>query len=114
MDAFLEPFWNLDQIRGWAETRDPEIIRAAAWPRYGQPKKTLEIAIRTTHTRPLSCETGATSTVSCGPRAVGLPRLSRLVRPQSFRIMPKSMDGPLISPTDTTTSKCTGWLIPKR
>jgi len=49
MDAFLEPFWNLDQIRGWAETRDPEIIRAAAWPRYGQPKKTLEIAIRTTH-----------------------------------------------------------------
>jgi hypothetical protein len=49
MDAFLEPFWNLDQIRGWAETRDPEIIRAAGWPRYGQPKKTLEIAIRTTH-----------------------------------------------------------------
>lgn len=49
MDAFLEPFWNLDQIRGWAETRDPEIIRAAGLLRYGQPKKTLEIAIRTTH-----------------------------------------------------------------
>ncbi len=49
MDAFLEPFWNLDQIRGWAETRDPEIIREAAWPRYGQPMKTPEIAIRTTH-----------------------------------------------------------------
>jgi hypothetical protein len=49
MDAFLEPFWNLDQIRGWAETRDPEIVRAAEWSRYGAPKKTLEIAIRTTH-----------------------------------------------------------------
>ena len=49
MDAFLEPFWNLDQIRGWAETRDPEIIRAAACPRYGRPKRTLEITIRTTH-----------------------------------------------------------------
>ena len=49
MDAFLEPFWNLDQIRGWAETRDPEIIRAAECPRHGEPKRTLEIAIRTTH-----------------------------------------------------------------
>jgi len=64
--------------------------------------------------RPPSCETGATSTVSCGRRAVGLPRLNHLIRPQWFRIMPKSKDGPLISTTDTKTSKCTGRLIPKR
>jgi hypothetical protein len=49
MDRFLENDWNLDQIRGWAETRDPEIIRAAAWPRFGKPKKSLEVAIRATH-----------------------------------------------------------------
>src|SRR5208283_4718432 len=69
MDAFLEPFWNLDQIRGWAETRDPDIIRAAAGPRYGQPRKTLEIAVRTTHMatgilrdgRDIDCELWAAS-----------------------------------------------------
>ncbi len=49
MDRFLENYWNLDQIRGWAETRDPEIVRAAAWPRFGRAKKSLEIAIRATH-----------------------------------------------------------------
>jgi len=49
MDRFLENYWNLDQIRGWAETRDPEIVRAAAWPQFGRPKKSAEIAIRVTH-----------------------------------------------------------------
>jgi hypothetical protein len=49
MDEFLNPFWNLDQIFGWAETRDPELVRAAAWPRYGRPKPTLQIRIRSTH-----------------------------------------------------------------
>jgi hypothetical protein len=49
MDPFFENYWNLDQIHGWAETRDPEIVRAAAWPRYGRPKKTLEIMIPVTH-----------------------------------------------------------------
>jgi hypothetical protein len=39
MDTFLETFWNLDQIHGWAETRDPELVREAALPRYGTPKK---------------------------------------------------------------------------
>jgi hypothetical protein len=29
MDGFLDLFWNLDQIRGWAETRNPELVRAA-------------------------------------------------------------------------------------
>ena len=50
MDGFLDLFWNLDQIRGWAETRNPELVRAAALPKYGMPKKTLEIAVRSTHT----------------------------------------------------------------
>jgi len=45
MDPFLETFWNLDQIHGWAETRDPELVRDAALPRYGTPKKTAAIAI---------------------------------------------------------------------
>jgi hypothetical protein len=49
MDAFLDPFWNLDQIRGWAETRDPELVRAASVPKYGTPKRTLEISVRSTH-----------------------------------------------------------------
>jgi hypothetical protein len=49
MDPFLETFWNLDQIHGWAETRDPEYVRAAALPRYGKPKKWIEIAIRVTN-----------------------------------------------------------------
>ena len=50
MDGFLDPFWNLDQIRGWAETRNPELVCAAALPKYGMPKKTLEIAVRSTLT----------------------------------------------------------------
>ena len=29
MDEFLSPFWNLDQIRGWAVTRDPDVVRFA-------------------------------------------------------------------------------------
>jgi hypothetical protein len=45
MDPFLETFWNLDQIHGWAETRDPELVRDAALPRYGTPKETASIAI---------------------------------------------------------------------
>jgi hypothetical protein len=49
MDEFLNPFWNLDQIFGWAETRDSQLVRAAAWPRYGRPKPTLQIGIRSTH-----------------------------------------------------------------
>lgn len=49
MDSFLDPFWNLDQICGWAETRDPEMVRAAALPKYGRPNKTLKISVRATH-----------------------------------------------------------------
>ena len=33
MDAFEEPFWNLDQLRAWALTRDPDLVRVAALPR---------------------------------------------------------------------------------
>jgi hypothetical protein len=49
MDPFLETFWNLDQIHGWAETRDPELVRDAALPRCGTPKKTAAIAIPVAH-----------------------------------------------------------------
>ncbi len=50
IDEFLALFWNLDQVFGWAETRDPEIVRAAALPRYNPPKPTLHIQVRTIHT----------------------------------------------------------------
>jgi hypothetical protein len=32
MDTFEEPFWNLDQVRAWAQTRDPVLVRQAALP----------------------------------------------------------------------------------
>jgi hypothetical protein len=48
VDEFLAPFWNLDQVFGWADTRDPELVRAAALPRYNRPLATLHIAIRST------------------------------------------------------------------
>jgi hypothetical protein len=48
VDEFLSPFWNLDQVFGWAETRDPEIVCAAALPRYNPPPNILHIAIRGT------------------------------------------------------------------
>jgi hypothetical protein len=48
LNAFLAPFWNLDQVFGWADTRDPELVRAAALPRYNRPHATLHIAIRST------------------------------------------------------------------
>ena len=114
MDAFLEPFWNLDQIRGWAETRDPEIIRAAACPRYGEPKRTLEIAIRTTHMATAILRGGRDIDGELWAASGSAPRSNHLIRPRWFRIMPKSMDGPLISPTDARTSRCNGRSIPKR
>ena len=48
LNALLAPFWNLDQVFGWAETRDPEILRAAALSRYNTPKDTVSIAMRST------------------------------------------------------------------
>jgi len=50
MDPFFDPFWNLDQVRAWACTRDPEVVRfAAAGTRSGSPKSTLAITIRSAH-----------------------------------------------------------------
>jgi hypothetical protein len=43
MDSFREPFWNLDQVRCWAETRDSEMVRAAALPKSGKPKTSAEL-----------------------------------------------------------------------
>jgi len=46
MDAFLEPYWNLDQVKAWAETRDPELVRfATASLEQGAPKSTAQIGI---------------------------------------------------------------------
>ena len=44
MDEFLEPYWNLDQVRSWAETRNADAVRFAAIPKEGKPKTGREIA----------------------------------------------------------------------
>ena len=47
MNAFFEPFWNLDQVKAWAETRDPQLVSFASdSPEQGVRKSTGEIAIR--------------------------------------------------------------------
>jgi hypothetical protein len=43
MDPFLDLYWNLDQIVGWAETRDPEIVRLAVIPKDWRPRKSLDL-----------------------------------------------------------------------
>jgi hypothetical protein len=48
VDEFLAPFWNLDQVFGWAELRDPAIVRAAALSRYNRSVNSLHIAILST------------------------------------------------------------------
>jgi len=42
VDAFKNPFWNLDQVIVWAQTRDQELVRLAAFPE----RHTLEIAAK--------------------------------------------------------------------
>jgi hypothetical protein len=44
VDEFLEPYWNLEQVRSWAETRYPEAIRFAAIPKEGIPKLGSQVA----------------------------------------------------------------------
>ena len=59
MDPFFDPFWNLDQVRAWACTRDPEVVRfAAAGTRRGSPKSTLAITIRSAHSALKSKQAG--------------------------------------------------------
>ena len=49
MDEFGGPFWNLDQVRGWAETRDKELVRAAIVPEDEKSRTSIEIALRAIH-----------------------------------------------------------------
>jgi len=49
MDEFLEPYWNLEQIRSWAETRDAEAVRFAAIAKHGRPKYSSEIVAWCVH-----------------------------------------------------------------
>jgi hypothetical protein len=44
LDEFLDPYWNLEQVRSWAETRNAEAVRFAAIPKQGKPKHGSEIA----------------------------------------------------------------------
>jgi hypothetical protein len=43
LDEFLQPYWNLEQVRSWAETRDPGAVRFAAIPKRGKPKNSSDI-----------------------------------------------------------------------
>ena len=46
MDAFLEAYLNLDQVKAWAETRDPQLVRfASASPEQDEPKSSATIAL---------------------------------------------------------------------
>jgi len=49
MDPFLYPYWNLDQIVGWAETRDPEIVRIATIPKECRPRNSLNLLAHYPH-----------------------------------------------------------------
>ena len=49
MDPFFDLYWNLDQIVGWAETRDPEVVRAAAIPKDCRPKKSVNLLAHYPH-----------------------------------------------------------------
>jgi hypothetical protein len=47
MDSFQDQCWNLDQLRAWAQTRDPELVRAAAQSgTVGQERDSAQIALR--------------------------------------------------------------------
>ncbi|MFZ1964509.1 MAG: hypothetical protein WAU78_13780 [Roseiarcus sp.] len=50
MDSFQDQWWNLDQLRAWAQTRDPELVRAAAQSgTVGQERDSAQIALRALH-----------------------------------------------------------------
>jgi hypothetical protein len=49
MDAFFDLYWNLDQIVGWAETRDPEIVRVAVIPKDWRPRKSVDLLAHHPH-----------------------------------------------------------------
>ena len=49
MDPFFDLHWNLDQIVGWAETRDPEVVRAAAIPKDWRPRKSVNLLVHYPH-----------------------------------------------------------------
>ena len=50
-DAFTGPFWNLDQVLAWIETRDPELVRfASASKQTGRIRNTYEIAVQANRT----------------------------------------------------------------
>jgi hypothetical protein len=39
VNDFFSPFWNLEQVRVWAETRTPELVGFAAMPRHGDMQR---------------------------------------------------------------------------
>lgn len=50
IDPFFDPFWDLEQIRAWARTRDPHVVRfAAPGMRSRQPQTSLNVAVRSAH-----------------------------------------------------------------
>jgi hypothetical protein len=45
-DPFDEPYWNLDQVYVWAQTRAPDlVVHAASWAQ-GGPAIALELTFR--------------------------------------------------------------------
>jgi hypothetical protein len=58
LDEFLQSFWNLEQVRAWAETRDPELVRFAAIPKVGRPRHSFEIVARCIQAATTSAKSG--------------------------------------------------------
>jgi hypothetical protein len=87
MDPFFDPFWNLDQVRAWACTRDPEVVRfAAVGARSRPPQSSLSVAVRSAHAASRSKQAG---------RDVNLElwRASGLSMPEDAYIVPMTAEG---------------------
>jgi hypothetical protein len=86
MDSFFDSFWNLDQVRAWACTRDPEVVRFAAIATRGRSaQNSLTIAVRSAHAALRSKQAGRDVNLELW-RASGLPM------PEDANIVPMTAE----------------------
>jgi hypothetical protein len=122
MDTFFDPFWNLDQVRAWACTRDPEVVRFAAVGARSRPaQSSLTIAIRSAYAAVRSKQAGRDINLELW-HASGLPmpedayfvpmaaeRLARELDVPVFRILTDlslEVRSPRCQPTDALLEAC--------
>jgi hypothetical protein len=83
-DSFFDPFWNLDQIRAWACSRDPEVVRLAT-ERSHRSRSALAIAVRSAQATLKAKQAGRDVTAELW-RASGWPP------PQSGHVSPTAVE----------------------